>query len=170
MSRIISILLLICSSFCFNTTFRIKSNIFRCDNSNKKKRLARVLIMAKTESDLIKGWSVFGSFVVPCSQIDTFMVEVDTIENGGIVNIDGQENSFPGKGAVMGPISARVFVESQTENKSSVDNGSIDQIVISNQNNLVRISYKYVNPKMLKLLESFKEPYVHGKTIYNVTT
>ena len=161
-------LFLISASVCFSTSLKITNNFVACESA-KKNRLGRVDILAKTDSDTIKGWRVFSSFVVPCDKLDTFQVETDTIVNGGLVQVDGDKQFFSGKGSTSAPVSARVFAENLEGWESAVDSGSIEAIHLISQNNKVSLSYKYVNPDLLKLLEAKEEDYLSGQTEYVVS-
>ena len=158
---------LISSTLNFETFFEVKSNFSYC-TGDKGDRLGRVVIIAKTKSDSIEGWAVRASFVVLCKELDEFTVQVDTTEEGGVVTVKGEKNFFPGKGFTMGPTTARKFVEFNKESRAAVDRGSVVGIVIRNKNKAVDISYRYVNPDMLKLLEDLGIPYQSNKNEYNV--
>ena len=106
--------------------------------------------------------------MVPCDQLDTFQVELDTIVDGGVVRINDKPSFFPGKGATMGPTSARRFVELNGEKMSAVDAGSIVGINVRNRDKKVRITYNYIDNEMLKFMEENRVEYVNGKTEYSV--
>ena len=85
------------------------------------------------------------------------------------MQVDSDKQFFSGKGSTSAPVSVRVFTESAEGWESSVDSGSIEAIHVISQNNKVSLSYKYVNPDLLKLLEAKEEDYLSGQTEYVVS-